>query len=135
VRSGIRPQEHWRAKKFRYRLEVLRCASCGTVNMTPRKVCRRCRSTSLVPERLPESARLVAFTEVKSTTDIHDETAPYLVGLLEFEDGTRIVAQLTDVDYEELRPGMEMEAVVRKIAQEGESGIIVYGFKFRPVIT
>jgi uncharacterized OB-fold protein len=45
------------------------------------------------------------------------------------------VAQLTDVDYEELRPGMEMEAVVRKIAQEGESGIIVYGFKFRPVIT
>jgi hypothetical protein len=103
--------------------------------MTPRKVCRRCRSTSLVPERLSERARLVAFTEVKSTTDIHYETAPYLVGLLEFEDGTRIVAQLTDVDYEELRPDMEMEAVVRKIAQEGESGIIVYGFKFRPVIT
>jgi len=135
VRPGIRPQEHWRSKRFRYMLEVLRCANCGTVNATRRSVCRRCRSTSLVRERLPERARLLAFTEVKSATDVHDEMAPYLVGLLEFEDGTRIVAQLTDADYEELRPGMEMEMVVRKIAQDGESGVIVYGFKFRPVVS
>jgi uncharacterized OB-fold protein len=30
---------------------------------------------------------------------------------------------------------MIMERVFRKIADDGDSGIIIYGFKFRPVVT
>ncbi|MCS7117189.1 MAG: Zn-ribbon domain-containing OB-fold protein [Thaumarchaeota archaeon] len=135
MRFNFRPQNHWRFKRFRYRTEVLRCANCGTVNVTTRPVCRRCRSRNLQREELPERGRLVAFTTVKSPTEEHKELAPYIVGLVEFEDGTRIVTQITDADPEDLKTGMIVERVLRKITHDGDAGIIIYGFKFRPPIT
>ncbi|MCS6788193.1 MAG: Zn-ribbon domain-containing OB-fold protein [Aigarchaeota archaeon] len=135
MRFDFRPQNHWRHRRFRYRAEVLRCANCGTVNTTSRTVCRRCRSRNLLREELPERGRLVAFTVVRSPTEEHKELAPYVVGLVEFEDGTRVVTPITDADPEELRPGTTVERVVRKIAHDGDAGIIVYGFKYRPAIS
>ena len=45
-----------------------------------------------------------------------------------------ILAQLTDIDPEEIDFGMEVEMVTRKIREFGEDGIILYGYKFRPLL-
>ncbi len=84
---------------------------------------------------LPHVGRLMSFTVVRQAPIGFEETAPYIVGVVEFDDGTRLVTQLTDCDPDELRVGMEVEAVVRKITQDGHSGLIIYGYKFRPRIT
>ncbi|HBT50627.1 MAG TPA: transcriptional regulator, partial [Petrotoga sp.] len=47
-------------------------------------------------------------------------------------EGPVILAQLTDVDPEEIDFGMEVEMVTRKIREFDEDGIILYGYKFRP---
>jgi hypothetical protein len=124
--------QHWRAKQFRYRLAVYKCENCGTVHRGPVIICRKCRSTRLRQSELPRAGRLLSYTVVRQAPVGFEENAPYIVGVVEFEDGTRLLTQLTDCDPEELRTGMEVEAVVRKIAQDGPSGLIIYGYKFRP---
>jgi hypothetical protein len=45
-----------------------------------------------------------------------------------------VVAQLTDVDADQISIGMPVEMVTRKVQSGGEEGAIVYGYKFRPVV-
>ncbi len=104
------------------------------VHQYPAIICRKCRSTRLRHTQLPQTAKLLSFTVVRQAPVGFEELAPYIVGVVEFEDGTRLVTQLTDCEPEELKIGMEVEAVVRKITQDGPSGLIIYGFKFRPRI-
>lgn len=40
---------------------------------------------------------------------------------------------MTDVKPEEVRIGMEVEATLRKVIDEGEEGLIAYAVKFRPI--
>ena len=43
-----------------------------------------------------------------------------------------ITAQLTDVAPEDVRIGMPVEMVTRKLRAQGDEGTIIYGYKFRP---
>ncbi len=46
-----------------------------------------------------------------------------------------VTAQLTDLGEEPVSIGMPVEMVTRKIRNDGdERGMIVYGYKFRPVM-
>lgn len=132
--SIFRPPVSWRHRRFRYRLNVWRCLNCGAIHHYGASICRRCRSTRLSEERLPSRAKLVTFTSVKNPPVGFEGQAPYVVGILEFEEGTKLLAGITDCDPEELKQGMELEQVIRKIAQDGESGLIIYGYKFRPPV-
>jgi len=60
-----------------------------------------------------------------------EEFVPYTVALVRLEEGPLVTAQLTDVDNEEVQIGMEVEMVTRKLREENEDGLIVYGYKFR----
>ncbi|MCK4438533.1 OB-fold domain-containing protein, partial [Candidatus Bathyarchaeota archaeon] len=59
---------------------------------------------------------------------------PYVVALIELEDGMRLLSQVVDVDPEEVQKGMRVEAVFRRVKEDGKAGIIQYGYKFRPVV-
>ena len=45
-----------------------------------------------------------------------------------------VTAQLTDVDHEQVKIGMRLEMVTRKLREDGPEGQIIYGYKFRPVL-
>jgi hypothetical protein len=57
---------------------------------------------------------------------------PYIIGLVELEDGVKILTQIVDVFPEEIQVGMPVEMVFRKVREAGVEGIIEYGYKFRP---
>ncbi len=135
MHAVFRPPVNWRHRRFRYRLVVWRCLNCGAVHHYATSICRRCRSNRVAEDKLPDRARLITYTVVKNPPVAFERQAPYIVGLVEFEDGTKLVAGITDCDPEELKPGIELERVVRKIAEDGESGLIVYGYRFRPAMT
>jgi uncharacterized OB-fold protein len=60
--------------------------------------------------------------------------APYTVALIKLEEGPLVTAQLTDLSEDEVEIGMPVEMVTRKLRSEGEEGMIVYGYKFRPAV-
>jgi uncharacterized OB-fold protein len=45
-----------------------------------------------------------------------------------------LTAHLTDVDPEDVRIGMPVEMVTRKVKEDGQEGQILYGYKFRPLL-
>ena len=61
------------------------------------------------------------------------EQAPYILALVKLDEGPLITAQLTDVDGP-VSIGDRVEMVTRKLTTEGTKGMIVYGYKFRPII-
>lgn len=63
----------------------------------------------------------------------YQEQSPYLLALIKMDEGPLVTAQLTDVDGP-VEIGMPVEMVTRKLRAEGPAGMIVYGYKFRPVL-
>jgi len=60
---------------------------------------------------------------------------PSTVGMVQLDDGPLIMAQLADVEDVDLRIGMPVEMVTRKLRDSSDHGYIVYGYKFRPRLT
>ena len=79
--------------------------------------------------------------EVFSYTTIYDAPAgyelnvPYTVALVKLNEGPMVTAQLTDLGSQPVEIGMPVEMVTRRLRSDGdERGIIVYGYKFRPLL-
>ena len=56
-----------------------------------------------------------------------------MVALVKLEEGPMVTAQLTDVDFADVQIGMPVEMVTRKLRTDGAEGMIIYGYKFRPM--
>ena len=124
---------HWRRKGPLYRLEAARCAACGRVHYPPAAACPYCGSRRLERVELPREGVLESYTLVYSVPEGARREAPVPVGLVNL-GGVRVLAELTDVDPDSLRPGIRVEAVLRRVRDDREAGIIYYALKFRPVL-
>lgn len=125
---------YWREIRYRYRLIGERCSKCGSVYFPRRNICPRCGSRELTDHKLSDKGRVVSWTVVRNPPKEYEKYAPYLVSLVELDDGIRVLSQLVDVEPDEVKAGMRVEVTFRKIKEEGASGLIEYGYKFRPVI-
>jgi uncharacterized OB-fold protein len=124
---------HWREEKPRYRLLGEQCAACGARYFPRTPVCA-CGGTEFRPYKLPEAGKVVSWTVIRSPPEGYEKYAPYVVGLIELDDGMRLLSQLTDVAPEQVKSGMRVEAVLRRVKEDGQAGLIQYGYKFRPVV-
>ncbi len=122
----------WRLKSQRYRLEGSRCPKCEELYFPPRTVCPQCRSRSLESYRFSGRGRVYSFTTVYQSSPRFAPFVPYVAALIDLEEGPRITARLTDVEPEKVYIGMPVEMVIRKISEEGDRGLIAYGYQFRP---
>jgi uncharacterized OB-fold protein len=124
---------NWRLKDQRYRLEGTVCAECGTKFFPPRKVCTECKSTNLQPHEFDGHGELYSFTTLRSAPMGYEDQLPYVVGMVKLDEGPIVEAQITDANADALKIGQRMEMVTRKLRAYGDDGVIVYGYKFRPV--
>ena len=79
-----------------------------------------------------KTGKLLSFTQVNHPPKLFKKLAPYCVGIIEFDNGEKVIAQICDASIEDLSIGMPVRAVFRKLCEGGEKGIIRYGVKFRP---
>ncbi len=123
---------YWRNIGAYYRLEGIKCKNCGSLTFPPRNSCPKCHSKDVETVQLPRRGRIVSFSLLRSPPKGFEAYVPYYVVVVELENGVRVFGTLTDV-FGEVKEGMEVEAVFRKISEDGEEGLIHYGTKFRPV--
>lgn len=76
---------------------------------------------------------IYSFTLVQAPPAGFEGQSPYILALVELDEGGIITAQLTDMD-DRPKIGDRVEMVTRKLTTDGSRGMIVYGYKFRPVM-
>ena len=126
----------WREQPQRYRLLGSECNRCGSIYFPPRQVCPECRRESvgkMTQRQLSGRGTILTHTVVHQPADGFEMQAPYVMAIVELEEGCRVMAQVVDVVPEALKPGLAVEATFRRIREDGRSGVIYYGYKFRPV--
>ncbi|OBI05052.1 Zn-ribbon domain-containing OB-fold protein [Mycobacterium scrofulaceum] len=90
------------------KLLIQRCGGCGRLRHPPRPMCPHCRSLDW--EAVESSGRGTVYSYVMP----HEPKFPffeypYIVVLVELEEGVRLVSNLTGIDPADVRTGMPVE--------------------------
>ncbi len=91
------------------RLLVQRCTTCGHTQHYPRARCRRCLGEP-VWEQSSGTGRVHTFTVVRQNHAApFDRLQPYVVAMVDLDDGPRLLSNLTDVAPDDVAIGLPVE--------------------------
>ena len=89
-------------------LAIQRCTDCGTLRHPPAPACPSCRSFGWDSVTASGRCTLHSWTVIHHPQD-PAFSYPLAVGLVDLEEGTRLVADIAGVMHEELRAGLELQ--------------------------
>ncbi|MEA2071919.1 MAG: Zn-ribbon domain-containing OB-fold protein [Asgard group archaeon] len=122
----------WRRINSLYRLEGTKCRDCGQLYFPSRERCVECNSLNVEPYLFEGTGEIITFSWVYTAPKGFENRTPYCLAIVELTEGPRLTTQIIGLNKGEVKIGMEVEFAFRRIASEGEEGIIKYGFKFQP---
>jgi len=126
----------WRENPSRYNLVGIKCNSCGRHFFPQRAICPVCHRKSvgkIERIRLRGEGKIFSLTEVQEGLEELSMQKPYVVAMVEMDEGVKVTGQVIDCEACDLRIGTPVRATLRKLSEEGPSGVIHYGYKFVPV--
>lgn len=122
----------WRHIQQRYNLVGTKCNTCGQVFFPSRVICPDCRRKGdLEPIQFSGKGKIFSFSIIITPTSDFKKIAPYAVAIIELEEGAKVTAQIVDANVDDIEIGDDVEMVFRRIREDGEEGVISYGFKFK----
>ena len=126
---------HWRLRKQRYGLVGEVCPHCDAKLFPPRDICPECGQEAKTLYNFSGRGKVYSYTTVYEPPAGFEENTPYTVALVQLDEGPLVTAQLTDLDGRQVEIGTPVEMVTRRLRTDGdERGLLVYGYKFRPVL-
>jgi uncharacterized OB-fold protein len=120
----------WRNHKRSYALCGQICTSCNK-KFYPKKHLCSCGSRDFQDFNFSGHGKILSFTKVNNPPKKFKTFSPYLIGLIELREGVKIIAQITDTQLSDLKIGMPVKTVFRKLCDGGQKGVIAYGVKFK----
>ena len=98
-------------------LRVQRCAACGSYEFIPQAVCTRCQAGKL--EWVESSGRGSVYSHTTVYRPPRPEfDAPYVVAIVELEEGWHMLTNLVDCRPEEVAIGLPVEVDFRAVSDE-----------------
>ena len=107
-----------------------RCKSCGKYTFPKYYACPFCFSDDLENSPLSSTGILHSFTIVRRS--LPGFPVPYALGLVDFPEGVRVMAQIESSNPEELRLDMDM-GITLGLIRKSKDGKDVISYKFIPV--
>ena len=98
----------WFEGARQHRLLIQRCKQCGTLRHPPRPMCSECRSYEWDVVDASGRGTVYSFV-VNHYPQVPAFDYPLAVGLIELEEGTRLVADVIGVEPSEIQVGMPVE--------------------------
>ncbi len=126
----------WREIPQRYNLLANKCGKCGKTFFPPREACPYCRRQSMgqmKEEKLSGKGKILTYSIVHAGPQAFEEQVPYPVAIIKLDEGPKITAQIVDCKIDEVKIGMKVESTFRRIQEDGYTGAIYYGYKFKPL--
>jgi uncharacterized OB-fold protein len=94
-------------------LRVQRCGACGRHVFYPRAVCPFCAASELDWVDASGRGRIHSYTVVHRAPPEYREEVPYVVALVELDEGVRMMTRLVDVEPAEVRVDLPVEVAIR----------------------
>lgn len=117
--------EFWRRVHAR-RLAVQRCTACHALRFYPRAVCPECLDGAFEWVDVAGRGMLYSFTVChRPAAEAFADRTPYIVALVELQEGVRLLANLIDCPPDRARVGMPVALTYEEVAD----GITLYQFK------
>lgn len=126
--------KRWRQKPAYYRMEGQRHRTTGELRFPPRPAALGDDAAAWEPYHLSGTGEIYSFAVVRNAPVGLEDFAPYPVALVRLDEGMLVTAQLTDCSEDDLYIGQRVEMVTRRLRETGDDGLLVYGYKFRPVL-
>lgn len=105
-----------------------KCNICGEISFPPRADCLNCMSDDFGWMEYTGKGTLQTFTRIFAAPTGFDDMAPYTIGVLDLDEGGRLLAWIEDLEEEEIKVGMKLKAVPR-IFEEIEEIKVYYALE------
>ncbi len=76
----------------------LKCNDCGTITVPPKMACRKCASPDMEIVELEGKGKIQTFTTVNVAPEGRENEVPYIIVLVELDEGPWLMGNLTDID-------------------------------------
>ena len=126
---------HWRLQTQRYSLVGEACPHCEFKIFPPRDICPDCGEYARDLFQFSGKGSVYSFATVSDAPTGFEENTPYTIAIVKLEEGPLVTAQLTDLGNQPVGIGTPVEMVTRRLRSDGDQGMLIYGYKFRPIFT
>lgn len=82
----------------RGKLLGLKCNDCGTITIPPKMVCSKCTSTNMERTEVKGNGKIQTFTTNFVAAEGRECEAPYVIVMVELDEGPWIMGNLIDID-------------------------------------
>lgn len=130
----LSPPRIWRSKLDYYKLRLTKCLNCGRASYPAGSSCPYCRSNNVKVIESEGIGEVVTHAVSYVRIEGREEVIPRVIALVRLNEGALLLSEIVDVNISEVREGLKVEAVLRRLKVDGASGLIWYGLKFRPSI-
>jgi len=103
----------WWEQAAEGKLVIQRCKGCQALRHPPRPMCDSCRSIEWDLVEASGRGQLASFTVIHHP-QIPGYVYPLTIGIIDLEEGTRIVSQLVDCERNDVSIGMALEATIHE---------------------
>ncbi len=87
---------------------IQRCKACGTLRHPPRPMCSSCRSLEWDSVTASGRGEVYSFV-VHHHPPVPGFDPPFVVAVVQLEEGTRIIGNVIDIDSADVRVGMAVQ--------------------------
>ncbi len=120
---------YWREIPQRFRLEAGKCKKCGKVFFPPRLVCNSCKCREFDDINLSSDGEIVSYTVIHTPPSNFSDEAPYAIAIVNLGGEAKVLTQVVDCEFDELKVGVKVRVEFRRIQEDGKSGVLQYGYK------
>jgi hypothetical protein len=90
-----------------------RCKKCKERYFPPRGDCIKCMSSDVEWIEVSGKGRLLSYTKIFAAPKGFEDMAPYSIGLVELEEGGRLLSWIEGIPEENIRIGMHVKVKPR----------------------
>lgn len=109
---------YWEAAR-RHELVLPRCNNCSRFHFYPRILCPYCKHASLTWEKVSGRGTIYSFTVSRvPISPAYQDDVPYVVALVELEEGPRIMTNIVDCTPEQVKIGLPVEVCFQDVTDE-----------------
>jgi len=101
------------------KLLLPKCRACGTIFFFPNNFCVACLSEDIEWIEASGKGTMHTFSIIRRPpSDAFAADVPYVVALIDLEEGPRMMSNLVGIQAEQARVGMPVKVVFEKITEE-----------------